>query len=240
MGATTHTPDRGRGLLRPQQEVEAKGFADALPAYQVEQLTTRSARRTIPFVGRANELDILRGSVARVKATSSPLLVSILGEPGVGKSRLADELLAGLDGRHRPPRTSADLRRHRHVRAGHRDRPRDRRHRGRHGARRGDAPPPGGRRRLLRPERGGTGRRSPRPHDRARRPQARGVRLRPGRAERVPEARRRSRRAGEVVLVFEDVHMLRPPMLDLIERVRGAPRTAPSARSRSRSAGRSC
>ena len=47
-------------------------------------------------MGRANELDILRGSIARVNATSSPLLVSILGEPGVGKSRLADELLAGL------------------------------------------------------------------------------------------------------------------------------------------------
>jgi class 3 adenylate cyclase/tetratricopeptide (TPR) repeat protein len=96
MGATTHALTEDAVSFGPKQEVEAKGFAGALPAYPVEALTTRSARRTIPFVGRSNELDILRGSVARVNATSSPLLVSILGEPGVGKSRLADELLAGL------------------------------------------------------------------------------------------------------------------------------------------------
>ncbi len=96
MGATTHALTEDAVSFGERQEVQAKGFADALLAYPVEALTTRSARRTIPFVGRANELDILRGSVARVNATSSPLLVSILGEPGVGKSRLADELIAGL------------------------------------------------------------------------------------------------------------------------------------------------
>ena len=97
VGATTHALTKDAVSFGPQHEVEAKGFTGGLQAFQVEQLTTRSARRTIPFVGRTNELDILRGSVARVKATASPLLVSILGEPGVGKSRLADELLAGLE-----------------------------------------------------------------------------------------------------------------------------------------------
>ncbi len=97
VGATTYALTADAVSFGTKQEVEAKGFADPLPAYPVEALTTRSSRRTIPFVGRANELDILRGSIARVNATSSPLLVSILGEPGVGKSRLADELLAGLD-----------------------------------------------------------------------------------------------------------------------------------------------
>ena len=173
VGATTHALTKDAVSFGPQQEVEAKGFAGALPAYQVEQLTTRSARRTIPFVGRSNEMDILRGSVARVNATASPLLVSILGEPGVGKSRLVDELLAGLERRrHRPPRAGADLRRHRHVRAGDGDRPRDRGHRGRHGAGGGEAPAAGRGGRLLRSERGGAGRRASRPHDRARRPQA--------------------------------------------------------------------
>ena len=97
VGATTYALTVDAVSFGTKQEVEAKGFADALPAYPVEALTTRSSRRTIPLVGRANELDILRGSIARVNATSTPLLVSILGEPGVGKSRLADELLAGLD-----------------------------------------------------------------------------------------------------------------------------------------------
>ncbi len=96
VGATTYALTTDAVSFGTKQEVEAKGFVDALPAYPVEALTTRSSRRTIPFVGRSYELDILRGSIARVEATSSPLLVSILGEPGVGKSRLADELLAGL------------------------------------------------------------------------------------------------------------------------------------------------
>jgi class 3 adenylate cyclase/tetratricopeptide (TPR) repeat protein len=97
VGATTQALTSSAVSFGPKREVDAKGFAGALAAHPVDELTTRSARRTIPFVGRSNELDILRGSVARVQATSSPLLVSILGEPGVGKSRLAEELIAGLD-----------------------------------------------------------------------------------------------------------------------------------------------
>ncbi|MGH2678867.1 MAG: ATP-binding protein [Actinomycetota bacterium] len=96
VGATTHALTKDAVSFGPDQQIEAKGFATAITAYPVVQLTTRSARRTIPFVGRSNELDILRGSLARVNATSTPILVSLLGEPGVGKSRLVDELLAGL------------------------------------------------------------------------------------------------------------------------------------------------
>ena len=97
IGGMTHALTKDAVSFGDRREVEAKGFRGPLSAYPVHQLTARSARRTIPFVGRANELDILRGSFARVNATSSPLLVTILGEPGVGKSRLADELLARLD-----------------------------------------------------------------------------------------------------------------------------------------------
>jgi tetratricopeptide (TPR) repeat protein len=53
-------------------------------------------RRTIPFVGRTSELAILRESAALAATRGRPVLATILGEPGVGKSRLADELLAGL------------------------------------------------------------------------------------------------------------------------------------------------
>ncbi len=97
VGATTHALTKASVSFAQEREVEARGFAGTITAHPVEELSTRSARRTIPFVGRSNELDILRGAFARVHATSSPLLVSILGEPGVGKSRLADELMVGFE-----------------------------------------------------------------------------------------------------------------------------------------------
>jgi class 3 adenylate cyclase/tetratricopeptide (TPR) repeat protein len=80
----------------PRRDVEAKGFDGDLAAFPVTGLSTRSRRRTIPFVGRQSELTILRESLARVSSTGQPTLATVLGEPGIGKSRLADELLASL------------------------------------------------------------------------------------------------------------------------------------------------
>ena len=77
--------------------VPAKGFDTELAAFPVQGLTTRSARRTIPFVGRADELALLRQSFARVQATGTPMLFTVVGEPGIGKSRLLDEFGAGVD-----------------------------------------------------------------------------------------------------------------------------------------------
>ena len=81
-----------------RRAARAKGFEGGeLDGFLVEGLTPRSARRTIPFVGRTSELAILRESLHRATSTGHPVLVSVLGEPGIGKSRLADELVAGLD-----------------------------------------------------------------------------------------------------------------------------------------------
>ncbi|MGZ5318725.1 MAG: adenylate/guanylate cyclase domain-containing protein [Actinomycetota bacterium] len=96
-GATTFALTEHAVSFGDRRDVEAKGFAEPLVAYPVDGLTPRTARRTIPFVGRANELTLLRDAHARVEATSRPLLVTLIGEPGIGKSRLADEFLAGIE-----------------------------------------------------------------------------------------------------------------------------------------------
>ena len=77
--------------------VRAKGFDVELASFPVETLTARSARRTIAFVGRASEQAILRQSLTLATTTGRPVLVTIVGEAGIGKSRLAAELIASLD-----------------------------------------------------------------------------------------------------------------------------------------------
>ncbi len=51
------------------------------------------------FVGRERELALLREAWERVKATQSCELVTVVGDAGVGKSRLTAEVLAPLDAR---------------------------------------------------------------------------------------------------------------------------------------------
>ena len=109
VGETTFVltdPSVGYGQRR---DVKAKGFAAELRGFPVEGLTMRSSRRTIPFVGRASELSILRESLIRAMSTGQPVLVTVIGEGGIGKSRLADEVVATfgedvlvLGGRTRP------------------------------------------------------------------------------------------------------------------------------------------
>src|SRR6266481_794213 len=95
-GSTTHALTATTVSYGRRRHVRAKGFDAGLDAFPVDGLTTRSARRTIPFVGRASEQAILDQSLGLTTSTGRPVLVTVLGEPGIGKSRLADELAAGV------------------------------------------------------------------------------------------------------------------------------------------------
>jgi len=77
--------------------VEAKGKQDGVTGVPVlRALRTMRPRGVggLPrvFVGRDSELELLRATYRRAAAQSEPHLVTIIGEPGVGKSRLVSEL----------------------------------------------------------------------------------------------------------------------------------------------------
>jgi len=95
-GSTTHALTTTKVSYGRRRSVRARGFATSLEGFPVEGLTTRSARRTIPFVGRVSEQAILGESLGLASTTGRPVLVTVVGEPGIGKSRLADEFTAGV------------------------------------------------------------------------------------------------------------------------------------------------
>src|SRR6202521_2593296 len=96
VGDTTRALTKSEVSYGPRRKVRAKGFDEVLSGSPVGRLTTRSARRTIPFVGRSSEQALLRQSFGLATSTGRPILVTVVREPGIGKTRLADELLAGL------------------------------------------------------------------------------------------------------------------------------------------------
>jgi class 3 adenylate cyclase/tetratricopeptide (TPR) repeat protein len=76
--------------------VAAKGKAEPVPVW--EALETRSrfgvdvVQTGAPLVGRERELDLLTGALARARQEREPQLVTLVGVPGIGKSRLVYEL----------------------------------------------------------------------------------------------------------------------------------------------------
>ncbi|MGH3127312.1 MAG: ATP-binding protein [Gaiellaceae bacterium] len=81
--------------------VEAKGKSQGVVASAVVRALrtmrprgVRGLRRV--FVGRDTELELLRATYRRCAAQAEPHLVTIVGEPGVGKSRLVSELWDAL------------------------------------------------------------------------------------------------------------------------------------------------
>ncbi len=83
-----------RGELVPP--VAAKGKREPLVAWRLEHVdaAARGHRRRLdlPMVGRDAELELLRWALERTARLERPHLVTVLGQPGIGKSRLAAEV----------------------------------------------------------------------------------------------------------------------------------------------------
>jgi class 3 adenylate cyclase len=83
-------------------EVRVKGKADAVATFQVVEHDDGAGGPSddvTVFVGRSDELDVLGGVFADAVATSSARLATVIGSPGVGKTRLARELCARTETR---------------------------------------------------------------------------------------------------------------------------------------------
>src|SRR6266545_6690989 len=84
--------------------VKVRGKANPVPVWRLLAARSRTGieavrRPDTPFVGREAELDLLRRLFERTVAERAVRLVTIVGEPGVGKSRFVGELAAFVDAR---------------------------------------------------------------------------------------------------------------------------------------------
>src|SRR6266511_2216720 len=86
----------------PLQPVSVRGKAEPLALWRAGAARARfgsdiSGQFKTPFVGRELEKPLLIGTFERAAQQRSVQLVTVVGEPGVGKSRLVAELAAYLD-----------------------------------------------------------------------------------------------------------------------------------------------
>jgi class 3 adenylate cyclase/tetratricopeptide (TPR) repeat protein len=99
--------------------VPAKGKREPLIAWRLEEVDPAAGghrrRLDLPIVGRQSELELLRWALERTQQGNRPHLVMVLGQPGIGKSRLVSDLprladgLAPLTGNCRPVTGSSSL-----------------------------------------------------------------------------------------------------------------------------------
>src|SRR4051795_3601584 len=94
VGAETYLATRAAIEYEPAEPVTAKGKAKPISAWRVVGATSALGERdlsTTPFVGRDREVGLLDATWERVELECRPHLITVLGPPGVGKSRLTAE-----------------------------------------------------------------------------------------------------------------------------------------------------
>jgi class 3 adenylate cyclase/tetratricopeptide (TPR) repeat protein len=101
LGPLTHRLVRDEIEAEPVEPLALKGKADRVPAYRLLGLRRadgRTRRPAAPLIGRETEVAALRDEFFRAVGAGSCRLATVLGDAGVGKSRLVAELAESLDG----------------------------------------------------------------------------------------------------------------------------------------------
>jgi class 3 adenylate cyclase/tetratricopeptide (TPR) repeat protein len=101
VGESTYRATRNAIEYREATPVEAKGKADPVQVWEAVQAYSRIAVETLetgaPLIGRRRELDVLTGALERARQERTPQLVTLVGVPGIGKSRLVYELFKAIE-----------------------------------------------------------------------------------------------------------------------------------------------
>ena len=82
--------------VQPVEPLELKGKAARVPAFRLVALTRRERMSSFPLVGRDDDLELLQRQLRHVVAADGGRMVTVLGEAGMGKSRLVREFTAGV------------------------------------------------------------------------------------------------------------------------------------------------
>jgi class 3 adenylate cyclase len=94
VGEETYASTRDAIAYEAMPPVEAKGKSAVVAAWVATAPLVPAGERTIsraPLVGRGRQLGVLQGIWERVADERTPTLVTIFGDPGVGKTRLGIE-----------------------------------------------------------------------------------------------------------------------------------------------------
>ncbi|MHB8464435.1 MAG: AAA family ATPase [Acidimicrobiales bacterium] len=98
VGPATHAATAGSFRYESLGLLRAKGRDEPVPAWVAHEAIGlpgfRPRTLRAPLVGRDEEMGLLRHSLATATSRKRASVVLLLGEAGVGKSRLADELIA--------------------------------------------------------------------------------------------------------------------------------------------------
>jgi class 3 adenylate cyclase/tetratricopeptide (TPR) repeat protein len=101
LGELTYRLTRQAVTVERVEPLALKGKENPVPAYRLVAVTEGAPRRVGraagPLVGRQDELAALHDELAAAVEERSCRLVTVLGQPGIGKTRLASEFLRSVE-----------------------------------------------------------------------------------------------------------------------------------------------
>ena len=102
VGEETYRATRDAIEYEPAEAVTAKGKSEPIALWRAVSAASPTGERhlsTTPFIGRSREVSLLDATWERVERERHPHLITVLGTPGVGKSRLSAEFTQRVSSR---------------------------------------------------------------------------------------------------------------------------------------------